>query len=143
MFDSIHAALWEWFSGCGLISQLFFNFGEAQSDSIAIATAGDTVLKNFIDGSQRRRYAFELVIMLPAAFAPNDPSNVDMIEQAEAIAQWIQQQNDDGNLPRLPPGRMAEEISILEESFAYVEADDQNLARYMIPFALDYMKDKP
>lgn len=140
MTSSIHAALWEWFSGCALITRLFFNFSDSESESTAIATAGDTVLEEFIDGSQRRRYAFELIRYLPASFSPNDPGNVDMMEDVEKIADWVQRQNDEGNFPSLPKGCAAESVTVLEDSAGYVAAQDQNQAKYMIPFAIDYMK---
>lgn len=140
MTSSIHAALWEWFSSCALITRLFFNFSDSESESTAIATAGDTVLEEFIDGSQRRRYAFELIRYLPATFSPNDPGNVDMMEDVEKIVDWVQRQNDDGNFPSLPKGYAAESVTVLEDSAGYVAAQDQNRAKYMIPFAIDYMK---
>lgn len=140
MNDSIHAALWEWFLGCALITKLFFNFSDSESESTAIATSGDTLLEEYIDGSQIRRYAFELIRYLPATFSPNDPGNVDMMEDVEAIVQWVQTQSDSGNFPALPEGCEAESVAVLEDSAGYVAAQDQDHAKYMIPFAITYRK---
>lgn len=142
MIDSIHAALWEWFLQCSAITKLFFNFSTAKNADTVITTAGDSVLEEYIDGSQRRRYAFELSRFCPISFTKNDPGNVDMLEDAQAIAAWVEQQNDAGNLPALPNGCIVESVVLLDEYAGYVTAQNENTARYMIPFALDYTKSK-
>ncbi|MBQ8508046.1 MAG: hypothetical protein IJ466_11535 [Clostridia bacterium] len=142
MIDSIHAALWEWFLQCSAITKLFFNFSTAKNADTVITTAGDSVLEEYIDGSQRRRYAFELSRFCPISFTKNDPGNVDMLEDAQAIAAWVEQQNDAGNLPALPNGCIVESVVLLDEYAGFVTAQNENTARYMIPFALDYTKSK-
>ena len=140
MTDSIHAALWEWFLQCKDITKLFFNFSTAKDADTVILTAGDTVLEEYIDGSQRRRYAFELSRYCPIITQYNDDGNIAMLEDAETIARWAQQQSDEGVLPVLPAGYSAEKIIVLDEYAGYATATNENIARYMIPFALDYMK---
>lgn len=142
MIDSIHAALWEWFLQCSAITKLFFNFSTSTNADTVITTAGDSVLEEYIDGSQRRRYAFELSRFCPISFTKNDPGNVDMLEDAQAIAAWVEQQNDAGNLPALPNGCIVESVVLLDEYAGYVTAQNENTARYMLPFALDYTKSK-
>ena len=138
--ESIHAALWEWFAGCASITRLFFNFSSTDDGDTVIATSGDMLLEDYISGMQRRRYAFDLIRCLPAAFTENDPGNVDMMEDIDSIVQWVQQQNDAGNLPQFPDGCAAESIEVLDDRTGYVAATDQNRAKYMIPFAIEYMK---
>lgn len=141
MTSSIHSALWEWLAGCATITKLFFNFSGQEDGDTAIATAGDTLLEDYIDGSQRRRYAFELIRYLPASFAANDDSNVLRMEDVDGIVAWVQQQNDDGAFPTFPAGYTVESVGVLEEGAGYVAAQDQNVAKYMIPFAIDYIKE--
>lgn len=141
MTSSIHSALWEWLAGCATITKLFFNFSGQEDGDTAIATAGDTLLEDYIDGSQRRRYAFELIRYLPASFAANDDSNVLMMEDVDGIVAWVQQQNDDGAFPTFPAGYTVESVGVLEEGAGYVAAQYQNVAKYMIPFAIDYIKE--
>ena len=141
MTSSIHSALWEWLAGCATITKLFFNFSGQEDGDTAIATAGDTLLEDYIDGSQRRRYAFELIRYLPASFTANDDSNVLMMEDVDGIVAWVQQQNDDGAFPTFPAGYIVESVGVLEEGAGYVAAQDQNVAKYMIPFAIDYLKE--
>lgn len=138
--ESIHAALWDWFAGCASITRLFFNFSGTDDGDTVIATSGDMLLEDYISGMQRRRYAFDLIRYLPATFTENDPGNVDMMEDIDSIVQWVRQQNDAGNLPQFPDGCVAESIEVLDDRTGYVAATDQNMAKYMIPFAIEYMK---
>lgn len=140
MTNSIHSALWEWFSGCTLIAKLFFNFGNSEEEGTIISTAGEMVLDEYIDGSQRRRYNFELIRILPIDWSPNDPGNVDMMEDVEKIVEWVREQNDAGNFPKLPSGYTVEQVATLDDNAGYVSAQDQSHAKYMIPFAMDYLR---
>ena len=141
MTDSIHAALWEWFMQCSAITKLFFNFSTAKDTDTVIATAGDSVLEEYIDGSQRRRYAFELSRYCPITFIQNDTGNIEMLEDAQAIAHWVEEQNDAGDLPVFPDGSTAERVMLLDEYAGFVAAQDESRAKYMIPFAIDYYKE--
>lgn len=141
MTESMHAALWEWFAKCPAIARLFFNFSGADDGDTVISPSGDTLLEEYIDGSQRRRYAFDLIRFLPATFDANDPSNVEMQEDAESVADWVRAQNDEGRFPVFPGGRTVESVGVLEEGAGYVAAQNEEKAKYMIPFAIDYMKE--
>ena len=142
MINSIHGAVWEWISQCGSITKLFFNFGAIENASTTISTAGDTLLDDYIDGSQRRRYAFEIYQTHPYTTNQGDDGNIDVLEDVEAIAKWVEEQCEAGNLPGLPERMIPEAVVMLDEYAGYVTALNENTARYMIPFALDYIKTK-
>lgn len=137
---SIHDALWEWFLQCAKITKLYFNFSGTDDGDTAIATSGDTLIAEYIDGSQRRQYAFDLVRYLPFTEVENDAGNVAMMEDVDAIINWAETQNAAGNLPELPDGYAAESVRVLNEYAGYVAAQDESCAKYMIPFAIDYIK---
>ena len=137
---SIHDALWEWFLQCAKITKLYFNFSGTDDGDTAIATSGDTLIAEYIDGSQRRQYAFDLVRYLPFTEVENDAGNVAMMEDVDAIINWAEEQNAAGNLPELPDGYAAENVRVLDEYAGYVAAQDESRAKYMIPFAIDYIK---
>ena len=137
---SIHDALWEWFLQCAKITKLYFNFSGTDDGDTAIATSGDTLIEEYIDGSQRRQYAFDLVRYMPFTEAENDAGNVAMLEDVEAISHWVEEQNDAGNLPEFPNSCTAESVRVLDEYAGYVAAQDESRAKYMIPFAIDYIK---
>ena len=137
---STHDALWRWFVGCASITKLYFNFSGAADGDTAITTSGDTLTEEYIDGSQRRQYAFDLVRYLPFTEVENDAGNVAMMEDVDAIINWAEEQNAAGNLPELPDGYAAESVRVLDEYAGYVAAQDESRAKYMIPFAIDYIK---
>ena len=137
---SIHDALWEWFLQCAKITKLYFNFSGTDDGDTAIATSGDTLIAEYIDGSQRRQYAFDLVRYLPFTETENDAGNVAMMEDVDAIIQWAEEQNAAGNLPELPDGYAAESVRVLDEYAGYAAAQDESRGKYIIPFAIDYIK---
>lgn len=141
MTDSIPAGLWDWFKSCKQITRLFFNFSDDQSESTAISPSGDTLIEDYIDGSQRRQYAFELIRFLPASDEPNDTGNVDMIEDVEQLVEWVREQDASGALPEMPAGCFAEGVQTLETSTGYVAMQSEGKAKYMLPFALTYIKE--
>lgn len=140
MTKGIHLALWEWFAQCAAITKLFFNFSGTSDSDTAIATSGDIALETYIDGSQKRRYSFELIRYLPVTFEANDTGNIEMLEDVEAIIEWAREQAAAGNLPALPDGCTAEDVSVLDDYAGYTVSQDENIAKYMIPFAMDYQK---
>lgn len=137
---SIHDALWEWFLQCAKITKLYFNFSGTDDGDTAIATSGDTLIAEYIDGSQKRQYAFDLVRYLPFTEVENDAGNVAMLEDVDAISHWVEEQNAAGNLPEFPNSCTAESVRVLDEYAGYVAAQDESRAKYMIPFAIDYIK---
>ena len=142
MNSSIHAAVLEWFEQCSSITKLFFNFGTVENASTMISTAGDTLLDDYIDGSQRRRYAFEVYQTHPYTINQGDNGNVDILEDVETVAKWVEEQCRTGNLPKLPGRMIPETVVMLDEYAGYVTALNENTARYMVPFALEYLKTK-
>lgn len=140
--SSIHAALWEWLAGCASITKLFFNFGEASDGSTGIMTSGDTVLESYLDGSQLRRYAFDLVRFLPIGWDPNDAGNVTMMEDVDAIVEWMERQGDQANFPTFPSGCTVERVAVSDEGVGYADAQDDNRARYIVPIIVDYVRER-
>ena len=140
MINSIHGAIWEWFLGCAEITKLFFNFSEQNDGDTAIIPTGDTLIEEYIDGTQRRRYAFELARYLPITFAENDAGNVEMMEDVDAVVKWVEAQNGSGKLPKFPENYNAEQIEALDSYTGYAATQDPNTAKYMVPFAIEYTK---
>ena len=77
---------------------------------------------------------------LPFTEIENDSGNVAMMEDVDAIIQWVEEQNAAGNLPEFPNSCAAESVRVLNEYAGYVAAQDESCAKYMIPFAIDYIK---
>mgnify|MGYP004732140501 FL=1 len=135
---SRHDAVRDWLLQCPSIPKLGFNFAEAADEATYIVPA-DTLLRSYIDGAQERTYAFQLVRFLPIDFETAD--NIDMQEEMDALADWVSEQNDAGNLPVFPKGCIVQEVEVLDTEAPYATPVDENLAKYMIPFAVNYLKE--
>lgn len=139
MTESIHEAVMNWLRTCPHISGLCFNFGPFQ-DGATVVIPTDSLREEYAGGAQERRYAFELTRCLPASFDPDDPGNVAMQAEMENISAWIAEQDRLKNYPAFPDGCIVGGVLPLDVSASYVAAQDENLAKYMMPFAIDYLK---
>lgn len=139
---SKHRALWEWFAGCSEIAKLFFNFSASEDGDTAIVTAGDTLIEEYVDGAQKRRYAFNLVRFVPITFLENDIGNVTMAEELEGIKNWVETQNDIGALPEFPEPCVVENVEVLDSYTGEIAARNDNIAKCILPFAITYIKER-
>lgn len=138
---SIHEALFAWFLNCANIAKLFFSFGDESDGATVISTAGDTIQAAYIDGSAEHQYTFDLIRYVPIDDTPNDATNAQMLADVDAIVEWAIAQSDSGNLPDLPEGMNAESIEVLDSAIGYAVDVDTNIAKYSIPFAMNYYKE--
>lgn len=144
MADSTHEAIWDWLRTCPEIADLFFNFSQsANGDTILIPLAvySDTLVKEYIDGSADRQYDFTLVRFDACTTEPNSTQNIEVLCNFEAIAAWIEETAEAGNLPAFPAGSTITEIKALPSNIGYVAARDETGAKYMIQFRIEYLKE--
>ena len=137
---SIHRAIWEWMHECPSAGQLFFNFGDIKSGSTLMQPT-DTLIEEYIEGQQLRRYAVELIRFRPITFDANDTGNIDMLEQIDDIIAWLQEQEAEENYPELPEGMRVAAVRVLETEAGYAIANDGIIAKYMLPFTIEYFRD--
>lgn len=136
---SAHQAVWDWMQECEYAGRLFFNFGDTQSGS-TILLPTDTMIEEYLDGSQLRRYAVELIRFLPVSWEANDTGNIEMLDQIEHIIEWLQAQEAAGNYPEFPEGMQAIAIRVLETEAGYAAASDGVHAKYVLPFSIEYFR---
>lgn len=134
---SRHDAVRDWLLKCPSIPKLGFNFAVAKDETTYIVPT-DTLLSSYIDGTQERTYAFQLVRYLPIDF--ENAGNINMQDEMDALADWVIEQNNTGNLPVFPKGYTVQEVEVLDTEAPYA-ALDGNMAKYMIPFAVHYLKE--
>ena len=101
----------------------------------------DTLIQEYIDGRQLRRYAVELIRFRPITFDANDTGNIDMLEQIDDIIAWLQVQEAEENYPELPEGMRVAAVRVLETEAGYAIANDGIMAKYMLPFTIEYFRD--
>jgi len=139
-----HEAVWEWLLGCPYIKDLYFNFSQSNNGDTMLAplTAyNDTVILEFITGLSIRQYDFAIVRFEALTTEPNNEQNIEILIDVEAIATWVEAQIAANNFPEFPTGCKIQSIEALPSNVGYVAATNQNAAKYMLQFRIEYMKE--
>lgn len=109
---------------------------KAHSCTIEPVPSGRTI-KKYADGGELRQYVF--------VFATREYFDKDMQERLntagfyEKFADWIDAQNESGNLPVLDEGKTSQSIEVLSSGYLYQV--DAPKARYQIQLRLIYEKE--
>lgn len=140
MTKSKHRAVWDWLLTCERVTKLFFSFGQ-ESNAATVIVPTDTMIEEYLSGKQEREYAVQLTRFLPVSFNPNDLSNIEMLEDIDAIADWIDARAKAGEYPEFPEGMTITEISTYRSMTGYEIAQNGMYARYILPFTISYIKE--
>lgn len=98
----------------------------------------DPVVKKYVDGGALKQYVF--------AFGSREYYGADTIQNIEnsgfyeRFSNWIEEQNDIGNLPILTGNKEAKSIEVLTSGYLFDSSEDN--ARYQIQMRLTYYEDK-
>lgn len=140
MAESIIQAVTDYFIQCPLLKDGVFRVDALGTTGIeyTIETGTfDPIIQKFVDGSSIRQYQF--------SFGSREYYDMDRIQNIqnsafyEGFAEWVEEQNKVGNLPKLPDGMDAEELQVLSPS--YIFDITTKFARYQIPLRLIYFKE--
>ncbi|MEG1516427.1 MAG: hypothetical protein RSD95_16180 [Clostridia bacterium] len=134
-------AIWDWLLTCPFIKDLFFSFGEiADGNTVLIPLTAykDRAVKEFIDGSSVRQCDFALVRFESMTREPGSTENLDVQFDVESLAAWIDGQGGKGNYPEFPANCQIQGISTLPTETGFLAAQDEQGAKYMLQFRIDY-----
>lgn len=135
-----------------LNSPLYFNLIEAADDNIQIVTISEdkNMSKPFIDGSIAKRYTFNLIMFKSisdlevtktgSSYYPNE--NVDDLAQAQALIDWIDEQNDNRNFPDFGATCLIDDIQTTTDTPQFDGINDElspQLAMYSIAIVVNYI----
>ena len=154
-----------------LNSPLYFNLIDAQDNNIQIITTSEdkTMNKPFIDGSVAKRYTFNLVVFKsisdlaivkdveqnaiqvvgsestststsPSEYYPNE--NVDDLAEAQALIDWIEEQNDLRNFPNFGDKCLIDDIMTTTDTPRFDGINTElspPLATYSIAIVVNYI----
>lgn len=134
-----HLAVWEWLRTCPHIGDMFFNASRAEDGHTELVPS-DQVVASYIDGSSLRHYNCALSRYLAYSNDPNDEANITAVVDLEAVADWMEEQEDAGTLPEIPDG-VVTEVRVLPAESGYMVAQDGTLAKYMLQFQIEYVKE--
>ncbi|MBE5807642.1 MAG: hypothetical protein E7317_04805 [Clostridiales bacterium] len=140
MASNKHEAVWEWLMTCPYIGDMFFNASRAEDGNTQLVPS-ERVVHEFLDGSSERDYTVALTRFLAYSQDPNDQANIQAVVDLEAVADWVDSQNDAGSFPQFPQGSTVNEVRLLPNESGYMVAQDMTLAKYMIQFTINYTKE--
>ena len=93
------------------------------------------IIKKYIDGSSLRQYEF--IFASRECYGPDVLQNIDNCGFYEDFANWIENQNLDGNLPILKD-KVCRSIECLSNGYAF--QTDVDKARYQIQMRITYFQ---
>lgn len=96
----------------------------------------EPIVKKYLNGDSVRQFQFILASREP--YGPDVLQNINNSGFYEEFAEWIENENDIGNLPILNNNCEAMELKVLSPGYAF--AVDEHKARYQIELRLKYYK---
>lgn len=115
------------------LDRLNFNFSPEAPDTVALLTDySDRVVREFVNGDAELAYGFTILITKTYS-AETDDLNLEAMNFAQALIDWMAEQNREHNLPDFGEGYESERIEPLQNmpNLAAVNAEE-GLARYQI-----------
>lgn len=123
---------------CGNV--LGFNFSGEDAESVSFVTEyADKVVKKYKLGAEKA-YGFSIIITKPYSVGSDDV-NLEAMNFAQAVMDWVEEQNKKKIYPELPPGCQIKKMENLQNmpNLAAVNVQE-GLARYMIQCRLIYFE---
>ena len=125
------------FEGIEGIVRVNVDYLEGDSTTYSIeSTPCEPIVKSYIGGDTIRQYQFTFCSREP--YGPDVLQNIDNSEFYENFSNWIEEQNNIGNLPCLTCNCKSQEIKVLSPGYAFQV--DVDKARYQIELRLKYYK---
>lgn len=141
MAISKHEAVWDWLQTCPHITDLFFNYANTNDSKDTQLIPSETLIATFIDGSKLMRYNVSLVRFIRISSDPNDLKNITDLVDFEQVNEWVDTQNEMHNYPKFPNDCIVEEVKALPNTAGFAIAEDMTIAKYMMQFQVQYIKE--
>ncbi len=140
MVQSIIEGLDAYFRACPLLEDGVFRVDALGSDPVeyALETGITTpVIRRYVDGSSVRQYQFNFNSR--EAYSMDRLLAIQNSRFYENLCNWVEEQSKAGNLPELPEGMEAQELTVLTPGFM-LDAS-MECARYQVQLQLIYFKE--
>ena len=141
MANSIIKSLEEYFLKCDMLKDgcLRVDFlGEKPIEYAIEVLPCDPIIKKYTNGDSVRQYLF--AFGSKEFYSQERQQNIENSAFYERVSEWVETQNESGNLPELPEGMEAEELQVI--SSGYLHGESGKHARYQIQLRLKYFKEK-
>lgn len=138
--DTIIKSIMDYFSNCSLLfgnqDSISADILPSEAHSFSVETVPcNEIIKSYVDGSAKKQYLF---VFASRQYFGDNEINLENSAFYEEIAEWIEEQNEIGNLPVLPNPLESQQIKVI--SSGYVIDNDETKARYQIQCRLKYYK---
>lgn len=143
MAESIIKSLEEYFLKCDMLKDGCLRvdyMGEKPIEYAIEVLPCDPILKKYIGGDTVRQYLF--AFGSKEFYSQERQQNIENSAFYERFAEWVENQNESGNLPILPENMEAQDLQVISSGYLY-GASNQNAARYQIQLRLKYYQKKP
>lgn len=139
--DSKHKAVWDWFYKCPLFSSLFFVFSESENGDTVIAPTSivkDDWAEKFIDDTGFKNYDFAIIQYNEYTTQANVTQNIDILEQFEKLAKWIDTEDKAGRFPNFGGDCHIQSVSALPSGTGGIAGQDEHGAKFMFMCRIYY-----
>lgn len=135
--DTIIKSIREFFETCPVIQDRITleNLGGNTPEYCVETTPCNPIVKAYVDGSAKKQYLF---VFAGREIFGDDIDNLTNSEFYDSVANWVEQQDNKGNLPVLQGGLEPQRLQILTNGYVY--DSDETKARYQIQCKLTYYK---
>lgn len=98
------------------------------------STPADPVYRRYASGD----YLGQLLFVLASReeYGPEDRLAIESCGFYEQLGNWVSEQNNAGNLPILPSGKISQRVELLTQGYAYTNSE--RTARYQVQGRLLY-----
>lgn len=118
-----------------------FNFSDESSGSMAIVTNySDKVRRKYIRVGAEKEYGFSIIITKPYS-TDEDTLNLEAMNFAQGIADWVDEQDKKKNYPKFPDDCQIRKMETLQNmpNLAGINMKE-GLARYMVQCRIIYFE---
>ena len=120
---------------------LGFNFSEEFPGSISLVTNySEKERKKYIRSGAEKEYGFSIIVVKPYS-TDEDNLNLEAMNYAQDISNWLDRQNKEKNYPKFPENCQVKKMETLQNmpNLAGINAKE-NLARYMVQCRIIYFE---
>ena len=142
MADSITAGMREFLSTCPMIDgqKIKVNYlGDKAISYTLDEEPTEEKIDEFVGGSSIRKRLF--IFASREAYSAAEIENMKVSAFFDSFSDWIESQNDVGNLPELPIGCEAQSVEVLTSGYSMSADVETHKQRYQIQIALEYFKE--
>lgn len=139
MADSIIDGIRRYIAGCPLMSEFdgkhrHIDWTEADNDNYGIFPDSDSLAEEYINGTQIRQYACQIVIR---KFAKGEADKLHNSEFLERLQRWF---DNSDSLPCLPEGCTAKELRAENAMLAELDSTGK-YGTYLIQIIMEYVRE--